>query len=86
MGMDKKNRIFTFDTIGWSPPGASSTKSAIKWLKNLKFTKNLYPDNLMDKPKPPSCVFVPDKELMQTMIEACIDVENIAELLSKFGD
>ena len=62
--MDKKNKIFTFETIGWADPTESNPGKAIKWIKQQVFDVSLYPSNLINEEKPPSIVFVPDKILM----------------------
>ena len=84
--MDKKNKISTFETIGWAEPHQAQEGSAITYLKNLNFETNVYPDHLIDEKKHPNIVFVPDKSLMQTMILAVTESNDRTELLHKFCD
>ena len=51
--MDRKNKISSFETIGWTDPSNASSGNAVTYLKNLKFEQNLYPEHLIDEKKPP---------------------------------
>ena len=86
MGMDKENRVFSFDSIGWTDPKDATPGKTLKWFHSLNFEKDVYPNNLINEEKPPSCVFVPDQKLMHTMIEATANSETLEELLFKFCD
>ena len=34
-GMDKTNKVDSFEMIGWSHPDQADSRKAVKWLKNL---------------------------------------------------
>ena len=84
--MDKQNKIFTFESVGWTDPSSTSASKAVDWFKNREFEQNVYPDNLINETKPPTIVFVPDKYLMQKMIEVVMQSRDRHECLYKFHD
>ena len=84
--MDKKNKVETFEQVGWSDPVTSNSTKAIKWLKNLTFDENVYPKRLINENNPPSVVFIPEKKLLQIMIETTIKCDDRHQLMAKFCD
>ena len=85
-GMDKKNKVETFEQVGWSDPATSNSTKAIKWLKNITFDENVYPKRLINEDSPPSVVFIPEKKLLQIMIETTIKCDDRHQLMAKFCD
>ena len=59
--VDKKNKISSFEMIGWTDPTQPVNTKAIKWLKSLTHDKFIYPEDSFDKTNPPSCIFVPEE-------------------------
>ena len=88
--MDKKNKIKSFETVGWVHPKETTDAKSVEWLRNLSFDKNLYSDESMKEKKAPACIFVPEKKLMRVMIEQVIECQDKKsdkhELLYKFCD
>ena len=81
-------KVKTFESIGWSDPNKNTSSKAMKWLNTLNFNKSLYEDEHLAVNKPPGCVFVPEKPLMEAMVEATMKFtwEGRKVLLSKFFD
>ena len=68
--IERHNNFSTFEEIGFQDPFAPNAKAkAEKVISQLTLGKNVYPDRLMEGPKPPKCVFVPDKALMRKLIK-----------------
>lgn len=45
-------------------------------LKNIEFTKFIYPDCKMENQRrPPNMIYMPTQDIMRKMIKACIKVE-----------
>ena len=84
--MDKENRVKSFEMIGWTDPSQADSRKAVKWLKDLTFDKNVYPDHLMVASKPPACVFGPEPELMRKMIDVVSKSTDPDTILAKFCD
>lgn len=68
--IEKHNMLTSFEELGFIDPFATNAKAkAEKHMAQLSINKNVYPDRLMDGPKPPKCIFVPDKQMMRKLIK-----------------
>lgn len=80
--IDKKNLVDNFSMIGWASPDAPNPQKALQWLRALKHDELLYPEQCYSDPKkPPSCIFVPETQILNKMIETVARTPNNKTLL-----
>ena len=85
--MDLRNKVSSFDMIGWTDPDKPNVNKTKSWLQSLKHDEYIYPEDTFDPKKPPACIFVPEPALMNRMIETTAKNTNeLAWLYAKFGD
>ena len=71
--MNLKDKIESFEELGWSDPELDpkvGLKKSIEWLRRLNFYNYVYPNDQMDEKKVPLCIFVPEKAVLRKMIKA----------------
>ena len=84
--LDLKNKISSFEMIGWTDPSNPQINKPMQWLKSLNHDEYLYPKDTYDPKNPPRCVFVPEQAIMHKMINAvAMYMDDIPVLYSKFG-
>ena len=87
MVIDTKNKIASFEMIGWTDPNQPNPQKPLKWLKSLNIENYVYPEECFDDKKAPSCIFVPEAAMFNKMIEAVAKhSENRDTLYAKFSD
>ena len=85
--VDTKHKVTSFDMIGWTDPDKPNPQKTIKWLKSLTHETFIYPMTTFDPEKPPSCIFVPEQDIMFKMIETVArNQKNKDMLYAKFSD
>lgn len=57
----------------------------MKWLKQINFSTNVYPEHVMNEDMVPSCIFVPSKDLMRKMIMKASRCTTIAEIREAYN-
>jgi hypothetical protein len=57
----------------------------MKWLKNISFANNVYPERLMDEYVIPTCMFVPSKEILRKMIKTAAKCNTVQEMRETFN-
>ena len=67
--IETKHKIASFDTIGWTDPSQPNANKTLKWLKSLTHDSYVYPEDLFDPEKPPTCIFVPELPIWIKLIE-----------------
>jgi len=73
IGLNKTNKIMTFEELGWSDPTLDPVvgkKKAIEWLRKLNFFDCVYPEAMTYSVMTPRCIFVPEKSLLRKLIRA----------------
>ena len=67
---EKTNFIMSFEELGLQDPFTNRSKTKTENVVNqLSMNKNVYPDKIMEGPKPPKCIFVLDKPLMRKLVK-----------------
>ena len=85
--VDTKNKITSFEMLGWTDPNQSNPQKPLKWLKSLSIDVNVYPSECFADDKPPRCIFVPETAIFNKMIETVAKhSENRHILYAKFSD
>ena len=73
--------------IGWTDPDKPNPQKAIKWLKSLTHDSFIYPQTNFDREKPPACIFIPETNILNKMIETVArNQKNKDMLFAKFSD
>lgn len=74
--------------IGMTDPVNSKPEKTLKWLRALNIEERIYPAESYDPEDedPPVCIFVPEPNLMNKMIETCAKNPHDTQLInSKFS-
>jgi len=70
MQLETKNKIKSFDMIGWTDPDDIKNNKATRWLRSLSHDNYLYDQNTFNPKKPPNVIFVPEEAVLNKLIEA----------------
>lgn len=85
--VDTKNKISSFEMIGWTDPNQPNPQKPLKWLKSLTIENYVYPQETFDEANAPDCIFLPEPAMFNKMIEAVAKhSENRDQLYAKFSD
>lgn len=81
LAMNMKDKIESFEELGWSDPELDpkiGLKKSIEWLSRLHFYNFVYPNHQMHETEVPSCIFVPEKTVLRKMIKCLAKAKNKA--------
>lgn len=87
ISIHRGDQIESFEEMGWFDPDLDPKKAqaqTVNWLTNIRWSRDLYPDQYMDPTKVPPCIFIPQKQLLRRIIETVIQCADISEVRAKF--
>ena len=80
VGINRRDEIQSFEEMGWFDPDLDPKKASqqtLNWLTNIKFSRDIYPDEQMDVRKIPTCIFVPQKQILRKIITTVASCETL---------
>ena len=87
MQLETRNKIKSFEQIGWCEPEETKAGKPMKWLRSLTHDNYLFDQEAFNPDISPNVIFVPEEPLWNKIIEAVAKhPENTDQLLIKFCD
>ena len=82
------SRVRSFEHVGWTDPQSPSAAKLIKSIQQLNFDTPLYESHLITPEAPPPCIFMPEPEMLKSMVKLAIkySYEGRRIMLAKFYD